>query len=443
MALRLLGVWALVLALVLGGCTYSREEPGLFRVRSPSPSSPASPPLPEPDTENAGPVNPQLPVAGETVWTSGEGVGVTVRFAVHAVRRIVGGTVLDYSITPLSAPGLATGDELPPQVDLGLTRYEGNDVAVWLLDPSGSRVYRSLAHVSPHEFHHCLCTPLWVSQPAFRVGQTQLLQLTFPTLPRRLHQVDVLIANQEPVVGVPVTPVGQVPTPGTGIVIDLLRPPGPPQTGALRSVGVPALGPTARVQVGLDEVLAAPGVTALRWTLRAPAGLSYRLFAVGAPVSRPVPAGVAVPALNSADGPTLGVPRHRGSLTASWLTNRFRGVAGYECLCSELDLWARSLTQPGGVVHLTTLYPGLPAGTRTVEVGVPGLPAVPVRVQTLRPAAERVGRPVPGTDGTWVYSSDAPPLSRGVGEWPTPLPDPWQLPDYRGRTERVLPLPRP
>jgi hypothetical protein len=315
-------------------------------------------------------------------------------------------------------------------------------VAVWLLDAAHGRVYRSLAHVSRREFNHCLCTPLWATQPTFRLGRTSLLQLTFPTLPRGLRRVDVLLANQPPVVGVPVTPVGQVPTRRAGSETDLTRPADPARTGVLRSVGVPALGPTARVQVGLDAVLAAPGLTALRWRVRAPAGLDYRLYVLGPPVSGPLPDAVPVPALNSADGPTLGLPGRRTALAASWLTRSLNGRPGYECACSELDLWARSLSQPGGSVEVTTLYPGLPSGTRTVRVEVPGLAPVTLPVTTLPTAADRLGPPVPTSVPTWVYATDAPPAAWTVDRWPTPLPDEWQLPDYRGAVDRVRPLPR-
>ncbi len=435
-ASRLLGVLALVLTLALGGCTYAREEPGLFRTRSPAPAPvPSEAPVPVELT------NPELPVAGESVWTSGEGVALTARFAVHAVRRIPGATVLDYSVTPLSAPGLSPGDVLPDQVDLGLSRYEGNGVAVWLLDATHARAYRSLAHTARQELNHCLCTPVWAAQPTFRLGQTSLLQLTFPTLPEDLGRVDVLLANQAPVVGVPVTPVGQVPT--ARIAVDLTRPARAVRPGRVRETGVPGLGSGARVGIGLDQVLAGPGVTALRWTVQAPAGLSYRLFVLGPPVSGATPDGVPVPALNSTDGPTLRRPGAKTRLRASWTTRRLNGRPGYECLCSELDLWARSLTQPGGTVQVTTLFPGLPAGTRRVRVEVPGLAPATLPVTALPDAADGLGPPVPAVDRSWVYSPEAPPPAQTVAQWPTPLPDEWQLPDYRGSTERVGNLPHP
>lgn len=139
--------------LVLTGCTWSGSEPGLFgkHVRAESPSPPAP--------ERA---NPSLPVAGETTWTSAEGQQVTIRFAVHAVRRAADVTVLDWSITPLSAPGRQQGDELPTGLDLGLDRVDDGGISIVLLDPGTQRVYRPLVSKAQRA-RHCLCTPLWAS----------------------------------------------------------------------------------------------------------------------------------------------------------------------------------------------------------------------------------------------------------------------------------------
>ena len=97
--------------LVLVGCTWSAEEPGLLQRREASAPPPAPPPT-----------NPRLPVAGETTWTSADEQQVTARIAVHAVRQAPGVTVLDWSVTPLTAPDRQVGDEVPPGFDLGLDR---------------------------------------------------------------------------------------------------------------------------------------------------------------------------------------------------------------------------------------------------------------------------------------------------------------------------------
>jgi hypothetical protein len=52
-------------------------------------------------------------VVGEATWTSADGLDITMRLAVHAVRRVPGGTVLDWSVTPLHGRGLRPNDPLP------------------------------------------------------------------------------------------------------------------------------------------------------------------------------------------------------------------------------------------------------------------------------------------------------------------------------------------
>ncbi|HKX15052.1 MAG TPA: hypothetical protein VJN19_07655, partial [Propionibacteriaceae bacterium] len=135
------------------GCTYAKEEPGLFGSRATqSPSSE--------NTRPPVPTNPELPVAGEAEWTTAEGLRVSTRFAIHAVRRIQGATVVDWSVTPLSAPGYGIGARLPSWVDLGLSRSSEGDINMFLLEPAGGKVYRTLSHESRRLFRRCLCTPL-------------------------------------------------------------------------------------------------------------------------------------------------------------------------------------------------------------------------------------------------------------------------------------------
>ena len=107
-----LGVAPIVLSalLVVAGCTYSEQEPGLLERETPQPSV-GPPSSTSPPTASPLPVtNPELPVAGESVWTSADGLDVQVRFAVHAVRRVDGGTVLDWSVTPIRAANRRPGD---------------------------------------------------------------------------------------------------------------------------------------------------------------------------------------------------------------------------------------------------------------------------------------------------------------------------------------------
>ena len=62
------------------GCTYTKEEPGLFPEESQSPTVE--------QTRPPAPTNPELPVVAEAEWTTAEGLKITTRFAIHAVRRL-------------------------------------------------------------------------------------------------------------------------------------------------------------------------------------------------------------------------------------------------------------------------------------------------------------------------------------------------------------------
>jgi hypothetical protein len=89
-----------------------RRTPASDRGFPPATAAPPTPPA----------TNPELPVLAEAVWTSADGLGVQVRIGVHAVRRISGATVLDWSVTPLAAPHLQPGDPVPAHLDLALSR---------------------------------------------------------------------------------------------------------------------------------------------------------------------------------------------------------------------------------------------------------------------------------------------------------------------------------
>ena len=207
-------------ALLVVGCTYSEREPGLLERDTPrrrvGPSSRSSPP-----TATTLPVtNPELPVAGEAVWTSADGLDVQVRFAVHAVRRVDGGTVLDWSVTPIRALEPATrrrparlGRPRPvPPVE--------SSANVFLVD--SPETHGLPAAGTPPDSDYCLCTPIWLSRGSLRIGVTTLLQVAFPELPDALRTVDVDIPTVPQFWRVPVTPVGQVPVANSAS--DLTRP---------------------------------------------------------------------------------------------------------------------------------------------------------------------------------------------------------------------------
>jgi hypothetical protein len=430
------GAVVLLAALVTGACSWSAQEPGLFSTPPPSVSPPPSPvPTAAPE-----PTDPRLPVVGESVWTTAEGNDVTVRFAVHAVRRTGTATVLDWSVTPLVGPGRPAGAPVPSGTDLGLDRTLAGQQNLTLLDTRAGRAYRPLANVSPELFSRCLCTPLFAVLPRLRFGETRVLQLAFPPLPTALSRIDVALPNLAVVPGVPVTPAGA--TPVARRPTDLARPAG--DRGSVTSARLfTARGASRDLQtVVVDRVVASPGLTSVLWTLYSVDDQDLRTRPVP-PVSRPLPDGLRVATEVPASGPRVRVPGARGGGTgARWTTATFAGVPTYECLCSGLGLWSRGLRSGGGSAHVTTQVGPVPAGQRRVDVLFPGLEPfrdVPVT---------RVGEPSPlptepGTAATWTYETTDPPRGWSTQDWPTPLPADAQVADYTSRPERILPaLPR-
>jgi hypothetical protein len=83
-------------------------------------------------------------VVGEAIWTSADGLDITMRLAVHAVRRVEGVTVLDWSVTPLHGAGLRPKDPLPTTANLGLSRPGEGYPDILLVDAARARVYRPL-----------------------------------------------------------------------------------------------------------------------------------------------------------------------------------------------------------------------------------------------------------------------------------------------------------
>lgn len=424
-----MGLTALLVTLT-PACTYQREEPGLFPPRGPTTEATRGPDLPAPVT------NPALPVAGESEWTTADGEHVTVRIAVHAVRRTDAATLLDWSVTPLSAPGLRPGERIPSSVNLGLATAADSSVGIVLLDPNGQTVFRPMTHSSARVFHHCLCTPVWLAQQTLRLGETELMQVAFPPLPAALTTVDVGFATVAPVYGVPVTPAGQVPS--ALAPTDLTRPARPihSATDEVR------FGDNRGQALRVNRVLAGPGSTAVEWTLRSiRAQPRNQIDGYGPPVASAPTRGIDL--VNQS--PTDGLVLHAGAaeLRGSWMTARLNGRPGLECLCTELGLWATNRWVEGGSVRVVTLYPALPAGAARVDVSVPGrylLRDVPVERQPS--AATRLGPPVPAPIGDqWRYG-ERPPQPWSTAQWPTPGPATDQQGDYDLVVDTVRPLPR-
>jgi hypothetical protein len=431
---RLVGVIG-VAAVLSAGCTYAKEEPGLFQNRaSQSPGIDNSPPAP---------TNPELPVAAEAEWTTAEGLHISTRFAVHAVRRIQGATVVDWSVTPLSSPGYGIGARLPSWADLGLSRSSEGDINMFLFDPAAGRVYRTLSHESRRLFRRCLCTPMWLAQQGLRIGETRLLQATFPPLPEALDFVDVDLINLAPFMRVPVTPIGQVPT--APHPTDLARPPEAGRPTLAQQVFRYREQPGRVQSIAIDRVVAAPGRTSLEWTIRSVTDQTiFILEPALSPIGGMLPDNVDVIDRDVVSGPMIrphGLPAAKPS-RVSWMTTAVAGRKAYECLCSPLGLWAGSLRRDGGQASVAGNYPALPAGTRTVDVILPGVATLSdIPVVDAEDSAPRVGPSKPHTGDTWIYFSGDPPRGWTTAQWPTPLPDPDQLRDYRFFIENTTRLP--
>lgn len=422
---------ALALALLLlTSCTWSDTEPGLFGKRTGAES--ASPDAPER-------TSPSLPVAGETTWTSAEGQQVTIRYAVHAVRRATGMTVLDWSITPLSAPGRQQGDELPPGLDLGLDRTDDGGINIVLLDPGTQRVYRPLVSPETQRARHCLCTPLWATLGTLRLGETRLLQVAFPPLPARTRSVDVVAATLPPFSHVLVSAAGQVPTATYPARLNRAAEPVAP-------LAAPQFFQTAedpdsqrKVTLRVDQVLASTTSTTVRWTIRSMSPQrAFLARPLGPPLVAPERPGLRAISANALSGPTLAAPGQQ-PMNVRWMTGKADGRPFLECLCTNLDFWAIGLREAGSTAQLVSTYSPLPRGADQVDLLIPGVAQLSrLPVKPAPDGATRVGPPTRVAVQTWRYDQAQPQPGWSTTAWPTPVPDPDQQTAYLAQIDKLI-----
>jgi hypothetical protein len=395
---RRLGVVCLGLALLLTGCTYSESEPGLFG-RLPAPSvSESLPPTPAPHSTAA------IPVLGEAIYRSTGRIDVSVRIAVHAVRRVLGGTVLDWSVTALAGPGAAPGEQL--FLELGLV--EEFDVS--LIDAAAAKVYRPFVS---RRSGRCLCIPAYLVGQAVVVNSPRLLQTTFPRLPASTRLVEVNIATVPIFSRIPLTQAGMVQTAVSET--DLARPadaqPALASTVELRRPS----GQSFRFEV--ESVLASGSFTSVVWVVRA---------------SSPGPGsvGAAHPQIRrSGAGPALR-PR-----TA---TVQLGSKKPTQCLCPTLGTFADRLQNAGDQVRVVTNFPALPRGTTNVDVLFPGVdPLFGLGVTPAPEGAFRAGSQVPADTSTWSYLWNRPLAGWSLLRWPTPVPARIDPDRFRSRVDRL------
>lgn len=372
---------ALLLVAFLAGCTPRAAEPGLFG-REPAPSSPAERPTVPP------PTSPDVPVVGEATWTA---AGVTYRVAVHAVRRLIGGSVLDWSVTPLPGPGLAVDDPVSG-ADLGLTRTGRPLPAVSLVDVSRRQVLRPLLHVASAT---CVCTPLPDAASRLRAGRTTLLQVAFPSPADDAATLDVVIATVPPFFDVPITPRGMVPL--VSNPEHLGRPDVVTEPVSVRTLPDPGAGPRRRLVI--RSVQAARTFTAVTWEVSG--------------------ALAPVPELR-VDGRVL-LPRRA--------TARQDGRDAQVCWCGSSSASATRVT----------VFPALPRGRSAVDVEWPDLATLrDVPVAAAPDAAFRSAGPAVRRVRYWRESAATLPPGWSDASWPTPVPSPGQLRAAQATVDRLL-----
>jgi hypothetical protein len=428
---RRLVATVVVLGCLVAGCSYQRVEPGLFD--RPMTEQTTAPPIhPVTSDETLPSPNPDLPVVGDAIWTSADGLDVTLRFAVHAVRRVAGGTVLDWSVTPLHGAGLRPNDPLPTTVDVGLSRTGDGYPDILLVDAARARVYRPLTAKGWGSL--CLCTPVTLAQRSLRMDYTTLLQVAFPSLPNNLKNVDVQLATVPPFSRVPVTPLGMLPL--ASYPTDLTRPAEP--THVIASTKPFSYRSTRqRYLVMVNAVYTSRSFTSIAWTIlsvepgRGLQAASTPPFADAAPPRR---------AYNqiSAGGPQIKIGNGRPVWRARLVTTKLAGLGALECLCTDLRFGA-ALRRTGQQMRVITNLPPMPAGTSRVDIVFPGLTTfTDVAVTPAPDSTFRSAGPAVREAGFWTYRADQPHPGWRAGDWPTPLPQVDQLRAFRGTVDAIV-----
>ncbi len=431
---RRLATTLVAVVCVVTSCSYDPQEPGLFGRETEDPTAVPTGLTPSP-TEDPPPGNRELPVVGDAVWTSGDGLDITVRWAVHAVRRMRGATVLDWSVTPLSGRDLHVGDRVPSSVNLGLTRFGEGDTNVFLIDADAGRVYRPLTRRGSDD-PACLCTPVALAQGDLRIGSTTLLQTTYPAIPRDVFTIDVDIATVPMFSHVPITPVGMVPLAGNAT--DLNRP-------IIRfpaTAGTPVFGYGPGGQqfiVTIDTVSTSNTFTSVAWSIQSiTSGRGLETadqppFADAQPPAKPYN-------LVSAGGPQLLLATRGRPKLRSWLaTTRLAGRDALECLCSDLRLWPSMLRRADAKVSVVTNLPPIPRQFSSVDIALPGVATLPnVGVTRAPDSTYRSAGPQPYQPSSWPAGPGLPQHGWDDDAWPTPLPRADQLADFQATVDRII-----
>ncbi|MFT4214663.1 MAG: OmpA family protein [Microbacterium sp.] len=358
------------------------------------------------------------------------------RFSLIDVRRIEGGTVLDYALTALPFGDVGEGEST-----FGLDTAdfdfdgEGNAPDISLLDIDGEEIYYPRAE---YIGGHCPCTRPYFG--GFEIGETQLHQVAYPELPEDLTTVTVNFGNGPLVEDVPVLEEGTVPV--AAEPFDFRAPaeplPSPASTGPFDQPIVAFSGEESQpAKISVNAVLAGEDATTLVWSVEATGdGDGIGDFTIGSPMTDPVTLyTVGMYRSFSANGPGL---RPSGDEDApvmrTWVSTMLSkpGVtqAGIEsadyrrCLCTEYSTYALDLDSAGDARVFTTKLPALPEGTETVDVvfpddALPALTDVPVTEAVTATDLETTTVTVQ----TWTDTDDLVNSATYAPEdWPIPVP---------------------
>lgn len=394
-------VLVLVIVVLAAGCTWKSQEPGLFGNHRPTASE-------QPSAPSDG-LNPDLPVLGQRTLTPDRPNDPSLRIALHAIRRTPGGTLLDWSITPLSDVSWAVGRDLDEQSTAATLAESASTFRI--IDSDHRTVYDPLISTRTGG---CLCS---VPEGGLRIGITSLLQVAFPKLPSTLHSVSVELPGVELFTDVPVPQAHSYYGPTSPV--DLARTPDLDQVIRWSpAFSYPPAG-GQRFRIGIIAVLSASNATTVVWSIWSLTD-GRGLRSGGAP---PITSRQDSAAHRStASGLQLVVPGSRSPITTWYESTGPARKREQHCLCTDLQSATTDLSRAQRSLPVITNLPPLPLRTQYVDVVLPGLGRITrVPVSEADDASSQIAGPIPDRSptvpvpfGRWAAPSG--------NTWPTPRP---------------------
>ena len=115
------------------------------------------------------------------------------------------------------------------------------------------------------------------------------------------------------------------------------------------------------------------------------------------------------------------------------------GQPGSECLCTDLRTWTTALQRAGGQVSVVTNLPAVPLGFSAVHIVLPGVGILhDVPLTRASDSSLRSSGPAPYTPEFWSFRIGRPHPGWTDDEWPTPVPDPEDLGDFKADVSTII-----